>query len=174
ITARFALEQGREVFAVPGSPLDPRAEGTNELIRGGATLCASAEHVAAVLQPLIRRGETEPGQGLYREGTRGPYGEMGPLWHELDLPGLAAVEPAPLAEIDEPAPVRLEASESETILALLGAAPIPIDDLARQAELPIRNVQRALVELELDGRIDRQGANSVSLRPDVRLGRRSG
>jgi DNA processing protein len=174
ITARFALEQGREVFAVPGSPLDPRAEGTNELIRGGATLCASAEHVAAVLQPLIRRGETEPERGLYREGARDPYGEMGPLWEELDLPGLAAVEPAPLAEIDEPAPVRLEPSESETILALLGAAPIPIDDLARQAELPVRNVQRTLLELELEGRIDRQGANAVSLRPDVRLGRRSG
>jgi DNA processing protein len=85
ITARFALEQGREVFAVPGSPLDPRAQGTNELIRGGATLCASAEHVAAVLQPLIRRGETEPEQGFYREGARDAYGEIGPLWEELDL-----------------------------------------------------------------------------------------
>ena len=42
ITARFALEQGREVFAVPGSPLDPRAEGTNDLIRDGATLCAGS------------------------------------------------------------------------------------------------------------------------------------
>ena len=41
ITARFALEQGREVFAVPGSPLDPRAEGTNDLIRDGATLCGA-------------------------------------------------------------------------------------------------------------------------------------
>ena len=40
ITARFAAEQGREVFAVPGSPLDPRCRGTNELIRQGANYCA--------------------------------------------------------------------------------------------------------------------------------------
>jgi DNA processing protein len=68
ITARFALEQGREVFAVPGSPLDPRAHGTNELIRGGATLCASAEHVIEVLAPLIARGagEGETPSGDYR------------------------------------------------------------------------------------------------------------
>jgi DNA processing protein len=56
ITARFALEQGREVFAVPGSPLDPRAEGTNDLIRDGATLCAGIEHVTSVLEPLIASG----------------------------------------------------------------------------------------------------------------------
>lgn len=43
ITARFAAEQGREIFAVPGSPLDPRADGTNDLIRNGATLCACAD-----------------------------------------------------------------------------------------------------------------------------------
>ena len=53
ITARFALEQGREVFAVPGSPLDPRAEGTNGLIKQGATLVTEAADVLAVLQPII-------------------------------------------------------------------------------------------------------------------------
>ena len=51
ITARFALEQGREVFAVPGSPLDPRAEGTNDLIKQGATLVTDAADVIAVLRP---------------------------------------------------------------------------------------------------------------------------
>jgi predicted Rossmann fold nucleotide-binding protein DprA/Smf involved in DNA uptake len=63
ITASFALEQGREVFAVPGSPLDPRAEGTNDLIRGGATLCSAAEHVTAVLAPLIGTEPAAPSQG---------------------------------------------------------------------------------------------------------------
>ncbi len=53
ITARFALEQGREVFAVPGSPLDPRAEGTNRLIRNGATLVRDAADVLEVLRPML-------------------------------------------------------------------------------------------------------------------------
>jgi DNA processing protein len=53
ITARFALEQGREVFAVPGSPLDPRAEGSNGLIKQGATLVTEAADVIAVLRPIL-------------------------------------------------------------------------------------------------------------------------
>jgi DNA processing protein len=55
ITARYALEQGREVFAVPGSPLDPRAEGSNELIKQGATLVTEAADVTAVLAPILGR-----------------------------------------------------------------------------------------------------------------------
>jgi DNA processing protein len=53
ITARMALEQGREVFAVPGSPLDPRAEGTNGLLKQGAALVTEAADVVAVLQPIL-------------------------------------------------------------------------------------------------------------------------
>jgi DNA processing protein len=56
ITARLAGEQGREVFAVPGSPLDPRARGTNDLIRQGAILCEGIEDVLRGLEkPLIAR-----------------------------------------------------------------------------------------------------------------------
>src|SRR5207248_3259454 len=54
ITARCALDQGREVFAVPGSPLDPRCRGTNDLIRNGATLTESAADVVAQLGPLLQ------------------------------------------------------------------------------------------------------------------------
>jgi DNA processing protein len=60
ITANFALEQGREVFAVPGSPLDPRAKGTNRLIREGAMLTESAGDVLDVLQPQLGRAFREP------------------------------------------------------------------------------------------------------------------
>jgi len=55
ITARLAAEQGREVFAVPGSPLDPRAGGTNKLLREGATLITSTGDVIEVLRPMIGR-----------------------------------------------------------------------------------------------------------------------
>jgi DNA processing protein len=62
ITATYALEQGREVFAVPGSPLDPRARGSNRLIREGATLTETADDVLAALRPIFGQsyGETPP------------------------------------------------------------------------------------------------------------------
>ena len=55
ITARMALEQNREVFAVPGSPLDPRAAGTNDLIKQGATLCTEASDVINAVEPIMGR-----------------------------------------------------------------------------------------------------------------------
>jgi len=71
ITARMAGEQGREVFAVPGSPLDPRAAGANDLIKQGAALVTSAEDIINVVNPILRRPiETpldEPGAGGFGE-----------------------------------------------------------------------------------------------------------
>src|SRR5581483_1849882 len=55
ITARLANEQGREVFAVPGSPLDPRAAGTNNLIKQGATLVTEAKDVIEAVEPIMGR-----------------------------------------------------------------------------------------------------------------------
>jgi DNA processing protein len=55
ITARIAAEQGREVFAVPGSPLDPRAAGTNDLIKQGAALITSASDVIQAVEPILER-----------------------------------------------------------------------------------------------------------------------
>ena len=66
ITARLAAEQGREVLAVPGSPLDPRAKGTNDLIRQGAALCEGADDVLRALEGL--RGFREPERGGYAGG----------------------------------------------------------------------------------------------------------
>jgi DNA processing protein len=60
ITANYALEQNREIFAVPGSPLDPRAKGTNRLIREGATLTESASDVLTVLRPILGGAFREP------------------------------------------------------------------------------------------------------------------
>jgi len=67
ITARLAGEQGREVFAVPGSPLDPRAEGTNGLLKQGAILVTEAADVTAVIEPILGRGLDLPAQEPERE-----------------------------------------------------------------------------------------------------------
>jgi len=69
ITARMAAEQGREVFAVPGSPLDPRAEGTNGLLKQGATLCTEAADVLAVVRPILG----QPIGGGFEEPDGEPY-----------------------------------------------------------------------------------------------------
>lgn len=157
ITARFALEQGREVFAVPGSPLDPRAEGTNDLIREGATLCAGLEHVTSVLEPLIAAGPRD--ESHMSEPHRAVGTEE--LWDELDLPDVARapVAPVTLDGLFEDQLVKTDVS----IIDLLGPSPIAIDDLVRQSGLPIRAVQMALLELEIAGRLERHGGNAVSL-----------
>jgi len=76
ITARFALEQGREVFAVPGSPLDPRAEGTNALLKQGATLVTELADVVAVLRPIMDRPIELPAEEP--EHTAAPAHDMEP------------------------------------------------------------------------------------------------
>ena len=87
ITARFALDQNRQVFAVPGSPLDPRAEGTNDLLKQGASICTSAEDVLTALEP-IRSSDLA--------AMREAGGELGePLWGEQALYGVrSGIDPS--------------------------------------------------------------------------------
>jgi DNA processing protein len=79
ITARMALDQGREVFAVPGSPIDPRNEGTNRLLKQGATLVTDLTDVTAVLQPILGRpvdlAAQEPGPPGPEPGAEPDRGE---------------------------------------------------------------------------------------------------
>ena len=163
ITARFALEQGREVFAVPGSPLDPRAEGTNDLIRQGATLCAAPEHVTSVLDPIIAGG---PAPADSRGLQRARFEEETAFWDELEIgegvrsPGAGA---APVLPAEPEPDVADEGDERARLVRLLGPAPIGADELVRQSRLSIRAVQAILLELELAGRLERHGGNAVSL-----------
>jgi DNA processing protein len=137
ITARLAAEQGREVFAVPGSPLDPRAEGTNGLIKQGATPVTEAADIITVLQPIIGH----------------PLGQP---------PGLSL--PAADGELQEPGPnADPEASERARIVGLLSPAPVSIDDLVRLSQTSPRVVRMVLLELEIAGRLERHGGGLVSL-----------
>lgn len=133
ITAQYALDQGREIFAVPGSPLDPRARGTNRLIREGATLTESAEDVLAVLRPMLGCGFGEPD---------GSQGRSAP-------PAVAELE----AEAD-----RIRARVEEA----LGPAPVEIDELIRQLDASAGAVLTVILELELAGRCVRHPGNRVS------------
>jgi DNA processing protein len=134
ITARFALEQGREVFAVPGSPLDPRAEGTNGLIKQGATPVTETADIISVLQPIIEHKELPA-----REPQSTSSDEDGP-------------------EIVEPA-----ADERARIVGLLGPAPVQIDDLIRLSKSSPAIVRMVLLELDIAGRLERHGGGLVSL-----------
>ncbi len=165
ITARFANEQGRDVFAVPGSPLDARAEGTNDLIRQGATLCTSAEDVIAALAPRLGSGSPD---ALGEAPRFAPEGE--PLWDELDLfgdgpapPDAPPPRPARFAEA-APVPAARAAGAAGAVADLLGPAPVSVDELIRASGLAPRAVQAALVELEIAGVALRHDGNRVSRR----------
>ena len=138
VTARFAGEQGREVFAVPGHPLDPRAEGTNQLLKSGATLTTEANDVLEALAPQLRRGETAL--------TDSPT----PFSVGLALHQTAAPRPDP------------GDAERDRVLSLLGPHPVDIDEVARAASLDVREVRVVLMELDLAGAIVRHGHQLVS------------
>ena len=164
ITAKFAQEQGREVFAVPGSPLDPRAEGAIDLIRDGALVCAKAQDVIDVVAPLAARGAAR--YDLFFDPAPGSLDE--PLWEEWDW-AEAGAPPAPLvvdeeaeAAPDTAAPIEPD-SLRERIEFLLGPSPIAVDDLARASGCPVHEARLILQELEVEGRIERQSGDRVAL-----------
>lgn len=167
ITARFANEQGRQVFAVPGSPLDPRAEGGNHLIREGATLCASAEHIIEALAPMLRQPDLFAAP-LQAYEPRPLDGEQVPLWDELDLPDLMLPGTVPVATLPEIRPADGAAPEARMgglhgrLLDLIGITPIAIDDLVRASGMPARDVSQILFELELDQLVRRHPGGEMS------------
>ncbi len=179
ITAKFAAEEGREIFAVPGSPLDPRAEGANDLLRDGATFCTRAEDVIDALaeQNLSR---TQPVTGFFEPDLA--TGLYEPLWDELDLPevGAAPFGPAPANPEDGAPPDERDGAAAaplvkpprrpredieRRLIALLGPVPVSVDELARASEAPAREVRTVLLGLKLAGRIEWHGGDLVSSLP---------
>jgi DNA processing protein len=150
ITARSALEQGREVMACPGTPEDPRSGGCNQFIRDGAALVRSGADVIEALEMPRRRNFAEPAEGF-----------------RFDVDGFADAslrdDLAAMEDFDMDAP---GVSHAERVLALLGPVPVEADELARAAGLPAAELSLTLLELEIAGRIEMSGGNLVSLAAD--------
>ncbi len=134
ITARFALEQGREVFAVPGSPMDPRCRGSNRLIRQGAMLIQNADEVVEIIEPMVR----QPAMG--EAAVSALQGDAGTMSQALDSD-----------------------QDRRRLTSLLGPTAVGVDELIRLSELTPAVVITILLELELAGRLDRHPGNRVSI-----------
>ncbi|MFO1241795.1 MAG: DNA-processing protein DprA [Rickettsiales bacterium] len=133
ITAKFALEQNREVFAVPGSPMDPRAKGCNELLKQGATLVESIDDVLKELR--------KPSIGAFKQ-------------QQLDL--------FSVQEISDPTPAELDSART-IIDEKLGFSPIAIDELITQTHISANVLLTILLEKELAGVLQRHPGGRVSL-----------
>lgn len=133
ITARLAGEQGRDVMAVPGHPLDPRAAGPNHLIREGAILVQSATDIIEALSTYSTNAFEEPAQRH------------------------VSFSQTPSADMDYTPEAQNE------VLAALSFTPITVDELIRACHLSVPAVQTILLELELAGRVKRFPGNQVSL-----------
>lgn len=142
ITARLAGEQGREVMAIPGSPLDPRCHGANALIKSGATLVEDARDVLEALAPMLAK----------------------PLPRSRPQP--AKEPPTERPARASPAPTAADDADTETadrLLALLGATPVAVDELIRECQLSPATVRALLLEAELAGRVERHPGDRFTI-----------
>ena len=128
ITARLAGEQGREVFAIPGSVHNPQARGCHQLIRQGARLVETAEEVIEELAPLAGN----------------LAGTLQALLDTASTPDLDKAASAPQLQSDP---------DYERLLEAIGFDPSPVDDIIRRSELTTAAVSSMLLIMELDGRV---------------------
>ncbi|KAB2670763.1 DNA-protecting protein DprA [Ochrobactrum sp. LMG 5442] len=141
ISARMAGDMGRTVFAVPGSPLDPRARGTNLLLKQGATLVTEANDVIEMLRPLA-------GSSAY----------------QTDMPTQPDLLSPAMEEPESYQPIATE-EQRDIVIDALGPVPTDIDTLVRHTGLDTGAIQLILLELDLAGRLHRYARNQVALIP---------
>lgn len=149
ITAEMALEQGREVFAVPGHPFDARATGCNRLIRDGATLLRGAQDVLDVIGGGVEHAAPEPRAVVDDPAPApAPIAQVAPV----DIPS-APAETRTLAET---------AALHQLILDRLGPSPVSEDQLVRDLAMPAGDVASELTDLELEGHVSRAPGGLIS------------
>lgn len=145
ITAETALEQGREVFAVPGHPFDARAEGCNRLIRDGAHLVRHAQDIFDVLNIEKPARAAKPVEAAPKpEPVAAPAPIPGPVPPRRPLVDIARIH--------------------SLILARLGPSPIAEDQLIRDLAMPPARLTPELLNLELEGKIERQSGGMIARR----------
>ncbi|MGV1952732.1 DNA-processing protein DprA [Agrobacterium vitis] len=136
ITARLAADFGRLVFAVPGSPLDPRCHGTNGLLKNGATITTEARDILEALSPLS----------------------------SIDLFSQPQVE-EPVYEESETFNQPPGEQDRSRIIDALGITPVEVDDIIRHTQLPPSAVYLVMLELDIAGRLHRHPGGLVSIAP---------
>lgn len=134
ITARSALEQGREIFAVPGSPLDGRSSGANQLIREGAYLTESAEDIIQNLNFSEQRKIKD--------------------YIRPDLFSTPLDKPQKNADIRN----KSDSSKRSALTDLISGEGTDIDDLIRKSKLSVQEAMMQITELELEERVKRDGS----------------
>lgn len=139
ITAECALNYGREVWAVPGSPADARSAGPNWLLKNGATLIENADDV-------LRDLPSKPAPFVKSAAMMKPQGS---LFDAAPAKDEITVDAAVIEEAD--------GTPLQRVFGLLGTTPAGFDDLVRQTQLDEATVSGILVELELDGHAAREG-----------------
>ncbi len=138
ITARLAGEQGRDIFAIPGSPLDPRTEGANRLLKQGAQLVTSVEDILETIAPQLE----EPDLLLNHAAGQNRLETEKHEWQEPSEPS------------DD---------DRERIVQSLSLTPVTNDEIIRQCDVPTGTVISVLMELDIAGRIERHPGQRVSL-----------
>jgi len=147
ITARFAAEQGREVMAVPGSPLDPRARGSNQLLRDRAALIETVDDILDIL-----KSAQTPQRGAKNTGTLKEEDED-MIWLDDESitkqsnPSTSSPETTTEPKTD-PGP---KMDPVDCVTALLSPTPVSVDELARQSAMPVGMVQATVMEIEMRG-----------------------
>jgi DNA processing protein len=133
INSRLGLEQGREVFAVPGIAQSMRSKGAHRLIRRGAKLVECVEDVLEKIRPLLRPVQS----------SRSPSGNAQPGVEKPDSPAQTISSSPFIEESNSP--------EEIILLRIVDKVPKHIDEIAQEANMPVQHAPAMLLELELRG-----------------------